>query len=720
MSDEQYQVRCSTSKAEPFEVGRTRTRSEIAHPSDIAPSPGELKAAYQSAVEEIGRRRGIPPPQSGYATEVQEQAYSTFYGAFADACVAIVCNHYPSSGYAKDHKPRRDMHVIASAPGSGKSTLAKAFAIALARVGESRPYPLGCVFLVHHIATAEIVYRELSALCPGKIAVFSTKHDAESTQPKRYAGLFRVNDLHQYPIIVVTHEFYMGIRGEHARLCTKGDLKFPRVVTFIDERANEIAVHDLDPWGLEGVLEHVRGDNYAPPELRDSMTALERFVSTRRYGQQKIETARDDKEGWAATANSLAYFRNDDAARYMRAASARNPRLDFDDVFGFANALLEERAFISRHRGIRTAHFVGYERALPRIAGMVLLDATADIDGVTAICPWRKHAETPKERYDRLEVVHVPSVARGNIHRWFREPGNIQVYADRLRDLILRYADAGQKVLVVCPKAVVFAQNVDSWSKHMEPFLNRTAPEYTVVSTGETEFRENFAWSLDGRQVVLTWFGGYGIGANVWREADVVIVCDDFYLPQRTVKATFQGLRGHKATEGYLAETPEDWTDELATLMDGHILRWMKQMALRGKAREMDENGICGPQRLVITGDLIRLLGHRPEVFPGAKIKVEHPNYNQLLDRLIALLLSTEESELSTKEIEAKLDRKWSDISGNLKRQKAFEAALEAIGWSYHRGKGQKRGCFRRIETEKISTQEQSVAEQGPSSEYDF
>src|SRR5262249_32186301 len=151
-------------------------------------------------------------------------------------------------------------------------------------------------------------------------------------------------------------------------------------------------------------------------------------------------------------------------------------------------------------------------------------------------------------------------------------------------------------------------------------FLARTTPN---GNTTDTEFTEGFAWSLDGRQVVVTWFGGYGIGANVWREADVVIICDDFHLPQRTIQATLQGLRGHKATEGFLADPMSTWSDELDNLRDGHILRWLKQMALRGKAREMDGGGICGPQKLVMTGDLIRLLAHRPMVFPRANIKSE-------------------------------------------------------------------------------------------------
>jgi hypothetical protein len=239
----------------------------------------------------------------------------------------------------------------------------------------------------------------------------------------------------------------------------------------------------------------------------------------------------------------------------------------------------------------------------------------------------------------------------------------------------------------------------------MGPFLGRTTPD---GSTRDTEFTEGFAWLLEGRQVVVTWFGGYGIGANVWREADVVIVCDDFHLPQRTIKATLQGLRGHKATEGFLADPKGSWSEELEHLRDGHILRWLKQMALRGKARDMDAEGICASQRLVITGDLVRLLAHRPKVFPGANIKSEQrlDQAGHWLEKLTALLLSLEhEQEVSTTMIGDKLNAEWGDISGNLKKNKSYDAVLESIGWSYQRGLGSRSGCFRRVErTEPSST----------------
>jgi hypothetical protein len=698
--DERAVIESGTKCEQPRAAPR-HTRAPL-HPAELAPSPGAIKTAYTKALEEIHQKRGTTLVRDGYVSEVRDKAFWAFYGALVNACVAIVCDEHPASDYAKENRRPQGaypMQVLASAPGSGKSTLAKAFATALTRVNESKPYPLGSVFLVHHIATAEAVFRELSALLPDTVAVFTTKHDAASGQTTTYSVTFNVSDLEKYPVIVVTHEFYMGIRGDHARYYTKGDLTFPRVVTFIDERVNEIAVHDLDPWSIEGVLKHVQQDTYAPRELLDSLLALVQFTHSKRFGDLDIETSAHNREQWETATAAIGFLRSEDAARYWRSASAQNPRVDFDAVFGFATAMADDQAFISRHnKGKNSVNFVGYDRALPRLPGMVLLDATADIDGVSKVCPWRERAKTPPEHYDRLEIIHVPSVAKGNIRRWLREPGHLQAYVGHVHDLIVRYVAAGQKALVVCTKDVVRAEKIDGWSEHMGPFLGRTTPN---GNTADTEFTEGFAWSLDGRQIVLTWFGGYGIGANVWREADVVIICDDFHLPQRTIKATLQGLRGHKATEGFLGDPKSTWSDELEHLRDGHILRWMKQMALRGRAREMDGEGVCGSQGLVVTGDLVRLLAHRPKVFPGAKIKSEQrlDQGGHWLEKLTALLLSHEQHhEVSTTVIGEKLGVEWGDISGNLKKHKSYDAVLESIGWSYHRGSGSRAGCFRRIE----------------------
>ena len=38
-------------------------------------------------------------------------------------------------------------------------------------------------------------------------------------------------------------------------------------------------------------------------------------------------------------------------------------------------------------------------------------------------------------------------------------------------------------------------------------------------------------------------------------------------------------------------------------LREGHLLRWTKQMALRGKGRNFDEHGVCGHQKVVCRGN---------------------------------------------------------------------------------------------------------------------
>jgi hypothetical protein len=149
-------------------------------------------------------------------------------------------------------------------------------------------------------------------------------------------------------------------------------------------------------------------------ELLDSLHELVQFTSRKRkIREQGIETPADDPAGWQAAVQATTHLRSEEAAKYARSATVRRPALDFDAVFGFTNAMAEDRAFVERgNKGV--INFVGYERALPHLPGMVLLDATADIDGITEICGHRVHAKTPVERYDRLEVIHTPSVATGN------------------------------------------------------------------------------------------------------------------------------------------------------------------------------------------------------------------------------------------------------------------------------------------------------------------
>ena len=136
------------------------------------------------------------------------------------------------------------MQVVASSPGSGKSTSAKAFMLAVAREGLKDKYPLGCAFVVQHIETADNAYGELNALLTNRVALWTSEHDADNPATTRQPR-FTVSELDDYPIIIVTHEFFKGVRGERARSHRRNGMTFPRVVTFVDEKVEQVKVYDV-------------------------------------------------------------------------------------------------------------------------------------------------------------------------------------------------------------------------------------------------------------------------------------------------------------------------------------------------------------------------------------------------------------------------------------------------------------------------------------------
>ena len=193
--------------------------------------------------------------------------------------------------------------------------------------------------------------------------------------------------------------------------------------------------------------------------------------------------------------------------------------------------MAENRAFIARQgQGEKGTVFVGYEQVLPDYRGMVLLDATADIDGINELCPWRRPVEIPQATYERLEIVHVPSVAEGTLKRWLQTNEHRREYVRHILDTVRSQVAPRQKALLVCKLDIVDARPaIEGWSENVKPFLTAKDRE--------------FSWEFEGRCLSLTWWGGYGVGANHWKEADVVLLFDEFHLPLHANIAVTQGVK---------------------------------------------------------------------------------------------------------------------------------------------------------------------------------
>jgi hypothetical protein len=228
-------------------------------------------------------------------------------------------------------------------------------------------------------------------------------------------------------------------------------------------------------------------------------------------------------------------------------------------------------------------------------------------------------------------------------------------------------------------------------------------------------YTAGFGWDLDGRRLSITYWGGAGVGSNAWRDADTVFLFDEYFLPRRAVIGSTQGLLIAPTASGPLAGMTALHTgaDEVTAVKQGHLNRWTKQLAMRGSARHFDEHGVCGHQKLVVTGDFERFLLHKEIMFPGA-LAVAHSQNRDLTSlehrpRLLEILSDpTLPPEVSSGHIGDLMHVTWKDVSGKLINDET-RVMLKALGWTYVSRMGRGGSTFRRLS----ATQEPAQDQQG-------
>jgi hypothetical protein len=672
----------------------------------VIASRDDVRAAYDDAIREIEQVRGTHQFEDGFHGRVADAVFDACYSALKhySACVEqkgpvdIATRaqlRATKDTQANTVQPR--LHVLSAPMGTGKTTFSMAFMAAITRLAESYPeMPLGCALLVDQIVKADDRFRELSQLLPGKIAVWTSDHDVDCTQPVRLsnpAARFHVDELQHYPVIVVTHAFYKAERGDKARYVFHDGQRIARALTVVDEQMEDVPVYDVLLSQAEGVREKLQGQEQSE-RAQAPMLTLVKFMASKAFDGKGLEKPSDDQEAWKI-ADELHWFTSEQAKQCATNNWERIPRIK--EVFGFARSMANGCAFIARyHNGAKGTHFVGYEPQFTMVPGMVLLDATSDIDGVTSLCPWRTHIEVPRVRYDNLSIVHVDCYTdEKNLSKYFVNKSNRLSYAEWMLSVIREHMEPGQRGLAVCKKVLVDERNVPDWPLGDPRFGERL------------KFTEDFGWELDARLLSVTYWGGNGIGSNVWRDAEVVFLFGEFFLPRRTHIGATQGLQLAKASSGSLASMEELQSKavEVEGISEGHLLRWTKQMALRGRGRFFDGQGVCGEQKLVVTGDYERLLLHKDRMFPGAKLTVSRPDddlsrYKTWRRRLLEVLSNPElPHRVTTKEIGERLKIKWADVSGDIMTDETAEM-LKALGWAYVPRRGRGGSSFERIETQ--------------------
>jgi hypothetical protein len=176
-----------------------------------APDREALRALYDEAINEINQSRQDAKLTTDFYARTGNSVFDAGYLALSDYCMGT--------------KAPQRLHVVSAPAGGGKTSFSYALIIAVTRYAERIPdAPYGCAFVVDQITKADEVYRELNSLMPGKVAIWTKDHDADCTKPNKVlepAARFTQDQLKHYPIIVVTHAFYNGARGNKAHLVVR-------------------------------------------------------------------------------------------------------------------------------------------------------------------------------------------------------------------------------------------------------------------------------------------------------------------------------------------------------------------------------------------------------------------------------------------------------------------------------------------------------------------
>jgi hypothetical protein len=140
-------------------------------------------------------------------------------------------------------------------------------------------------------------------------------------------------------------------------------------------------------------------------------------------------------------------------------------------------------------------------------------------------------------------------------------------------------------------------------------------------------------------------------------------------------------------------QSPNTRDKVFVTLHQRHLLRWEKQLAMRGNARNLTEDGICGHQKLFVTSEFKRFVQFRDMLFPDAVFSVDGSTRRAATQkggsRAVAAFLMTQDGDSFTSVV---LAEATGALPNHLRRILSSSIvvveAMKKCGWSYIPGRG--------------------------------
>jgi hypothetical protein len=655
----------------------------------------ELLANAEAAHVLLARSRDNDHDNSPFHISVFDGGFACFLAALDDS--------------QHDHER---MRIFSAATGAGKTTCGMAYIAGLIESVEAfeaeRGHQPSALIVVEQKTKANVMYKEMVELLGKKrVAVYTNDHDREheNKSPEELqkdnnrteqnpAAFFYREELADYPVAIVTANFFRnGGRGDEngmdlATLMRDGQR---RDFVLVDEQIDEVETYPVVCADIaathKAIQERVKLKHRYAKEALDAITPLKIFAENKDRLRTPLETL--------AAEEGLEWFRSEAADKFVYGDPDKHTKaMDSiaQKVFEFAKCYRIGYAIISRNKVGKNKWetiYTGYKPDMKCIPGTMVLDASAAVDGVAQLSPWRVQSEVPRVDYSNLTIIAVPEFDKeGRESNFYKFSKNRVRMASFARGIITKYVKPGDKVLVACKQALI--PEFTDWRPSDERYK---ASEYR--NGGD----DGYVVDVDGVRCAVTHYGD-GVGSNDWKEAGTVFLLDNFWIPKREAIAKALGLMRKPAEGQGLSKSLATNHPAVIAVLEGHALRQILQMTGRGMVRNLDHSGRCGPMTVIYSGDIDLLRDNLQAMFHGAKLD-DRTGWKprNITQRILALFdgLSDDVVELTADEVAAALDAgPWKGIS----KLVPSGTDLAYVGWEFIKGKrgnGSRPAVFRRL-----------------------
>lgn len=345
-----------------------------------------------------------------------------------------------------------------------------------------------------------------------------------------------------------------------------------------------------------------------------------------------------------------------------------------DKVREFLIAACEGRVFYAKQS--TGGQFFAYSYAVPAQQNTIILDGTADFNGLYSVGSSVMSIDAPNANYENVELNYIPLTKEFSGRNYWESKNIRKVRQSRkfmewFREQLLKNTSAGEEILVYCPQVLTDTD-----------LHNQMGDQCTLESANYCEWEE--------RKIHWCHFGS-GRGTNRFKDCTVFFQIRAFFKPKAVTVATTAShapdyLNGERLRNLSSGKTKDPVYFQVSNTL---VACDTKQNATRIGIRKLDDLGKAQAGRLYFVGDdLSMITDYQSEMFPSAGLVKVHTDDLRLdlknssgTERLEHLLLTSEEYLLSFKSITSTCTIHKQHILGGL-RSKQVKAAMTARNWS--------------------------------------